>query len=376
MSYPTATQISLSAAENKAASPHVVVVGGGIVGVSIAWHLAHDTNVTIVAEDIGGTATPNSFAWINAAYGNPDFYYEFRHRSIQRWKQIGDELPGLPIHWSGSLNWNMSPEELEDYQKQHSSWGYDIVRVEQTEIREREPELELDSIPDWGLYVAEEGQIEAHIAARQMISDAEARGAELLKTTVTGFLKQDGRISGVITAAGEVQADHVVVAAGVGSVALLATENITLPVTGTAGLLINTKPTSKRLLNGIVNAEEIHLRQTLDGRILSGSEFSGGDPGDDPQATADALFAKLQSTLTGGDELEFNYYTVGYRPTPDDGLPILGPAGLDGLTVAVMHSGVSNAAIVGELLSKLILTGESDTALADFLLSRFNERTR
>lgn len=51
-------------------SPNIAVVGGGIVGASIAWHLSHEANVTIVAEDIGGTATPNSFAWLNAAAGN------------------------------------------------------------------------------------------------------------------------------------------------------------------------------------------------------------------------------------------------------------------------------------------------------------------
>lgn len=47
-----------------ATSPHVVVVGGGIIGSSIGWHLSHNASVTFVAEDIGGTATPNSFAWL------------------------------------------------------------------------------------------------------------------------------------------------------------------------------------------------------------------------------------------------------------------------------------------------------------------------
>lgn len=354
-------------------SPNIAVVGGGIVGASIAWHLSHEANVTIVAEDIGGTATPNSFAWLNAAAGNPKFYYDFRHRSMERWREMAAELPDLPIHWGGSVNWNMSPEELEAYLDEHSAWGYDIVRVNKTEIQDREPTLQDGTLPEWGLYVAEEGAVEAHVAARQLIADADARGATLLNDKVTGFLKQDGRISGVVTAAGvEVQADHVVLAAGVGSVPLLAAENVTLPVTGVAGLLVNSRPTEAKLLNGIVNAEQLHLRQTLDGRIRSGSEFSGGDPGDDPQKTAEELFTKVQNALVGGDELVFDYYTVGYRPTPEDGLPILGPTGLDGLTVAVMHSGVTNAAIVGQLLSQEILTGVSDPALSNFALDRFS----
>lgn len=294
---------------------------------------------------------------------------------MERWREMATELPDLPIHWGGSLNWNMSPDELEAYLDEHSAWGYDIVRVNRTEIQQREPALQDGVLPEWGLYVAEEGAVEAHIAARQLIADAEARGATLLSDKVTGFLKDDnGRVSGVVTAAGvEARADHVVLAAGVGSVPLLAAEGVTLPVTGVAGLLVNSRPTEARLLGGIVNAEQLHMRQTLDGRIRSGSEFSGGDPGEDPQKTAEELFGRVQQALAGGDELVLDYHTVGYRPTPEDGLPILGPTRLDGLTVAVMHSGVTNAAIVGQLLSQQILTGVSDPALSNFELGRFNQ---
>lgn len=374
----TPSQSILTSSEKMSlqASQHVVVIGGGIVGASIAWHLAPEANVTIIAQDIGGTATPNSFAWINAAYGNPKFYYDLRHQSMQRWREIQDELPGLPIHWGGSVNWNMSPEELEEYQKDHSAWGYDIIRVNQTEIAQREPQLEESNLPEWGLYVSEEGAIEAHLAARQLIDDAKAKGAKLLQTNVTGFLKQQNRVRGVVLSSSEeVEADHVVLAAGLGSVPLLEAENILLPVEGVEGLLVNSQPVKENLLKGVVNAEQLHLRQTLDGRIRSGSEYSGGDPGDDPQKTADEIFARVQQTLKGGEELKYDYFTVGIRPTPEDGLPILGPTGLDGLSIAVMHSGVTNAAIVGDLLSKQILTGETDPALADFELARFGTKS-
>ncbi|TIQ62348.1 MAG: FAD-binding oxidoreductase, partial [Mesorhizobium sp.] len=51
------------------AGKHVIVVGAGIIGASIAWHLAKaGAKVTIVADSgAGGVATPNSFAWINAS---------------------------------------------------------------------------------------------------------------------------------------------------------------------------------------------------------------------------------------------------------------------------------------------------------------------
>lgn len=89
--------------------PHIVVVGAGIVGASIAWHLAMDPSgpdVTIVAEDVGGTATPCSFSWLNASWHNPRFYYDFRRRSIAGWRRLEKEVPGLKdlVRWSGSLS--------------------------------------------------------------------------------------------------------------------------------------------------------------------------------------------------------------------------------------------------------------------------------
>ena len=113
------------------------------------------------------------------------------------------------------------------------------------------------------------------------------------------------------------------------------------------------------------------MRQTKDGVIRAGCENPGDDPGDNPEKTAQEVFKILQDTLADGDKLEFDYFTVGKKPTPEDGLPIIGATGLDHVSVAVMHSGVTNAAIVGELVSKQILSGETDTALEQFRLDRF-----
>ena len=76
--------------------------------------------------------------------------------------------------------------------------------------------------------------------------------------------------------------------------------------------------------------------------------------------------------LRGGDRLERDFYTVGYRPTPKDGFPIIG--GVDaapGLYLAVLHSGVTLAPLVGSLAAAETVSGDPDSQPAPFRLSRF-----
>ena len=129
---------------------HVIVVGAGIIGASIAWHLVRrGASVTIVAARAGGEATPNSFAWINASWGNPEPYFRFRIHSMKEWRRLAEAVDGIPLKWCGGLCWDLPPKELEAYATEHAGWGYGIRKVDRDKAgrlgkdRDREPQCDV-----------------------------------------------------------------------------------------------------------------------------------------------------------------------------------------------------------------------------------------
>jgi glycine/D-amino acid oxidase-like deaminating enzyme len=354
-----------------AAAKQIIVVGAGIIGASIAWHLTRaGAQVTIVeVGGLGGVATPASFAWINASCGNPEPYYRLRTRSMAEWKRLAAECPGIPLGWVGGLIWDMPRVALEAYAEEHGSWGYGIRRVDRDEAARIEPNLAQP--PDFALHVAEEGAVEPATAANALIADALRLGARLLGgTEVAGLIMESGSVRGVQAASNVHRADEVVLAAGVATPRLAATAAISIPLDTPPGLLVHSRPAEK-LLNGLVLAGR-HMRQTADGRIVCGADFGGGDPGADPAGTARGLFAQMQAMILGGELLEFDRYTVGYRPMPVDGFPIVGRSdSIDGLYLAVMHSGITLAPAVGLFAAQELLGGRRDPLLAPYGPSRF-----
>ncbi len=350
----------------------IIVIGAGIIGASLTWHLAKaGARVTLVeAGEVGGVATPNTFAWINASWGNPRDYFRLRTRSMHEWTRLAKAVPGLPLAWTGGLLWDLPRTDLETYVATYASWGYGIRKVQAEEIRHIEPNLA--EVPELAVYVAGEGAVEPVAAVRALVADAERLGAAVRTgVNATRLVQAAGRIVGIETMAGPLAADEVVIAAGAATPVIAATAGVEVPLETPPGLIVHSKPHGK-LLAGLVMAERLHMRQTMEGRVIAGSDFGGADPGADPQGTARALFAAMQAMLKGGETLEFDSFTVGYRPTPADGYPIVGPApGHPGLYLAVMHSGMTLAPAVGLFAAKEIIDGADEALLAPYRLARF-----
>lgn len=94
---------------------HVVVAGAGIIGASIAYHLAkRGARLTLLERErpAAGT-TRNSFAWLNASSKSPRGYYELNLAGMLGGRRLAIEIgPSLPVQWGGGLQWCKPQEQL------------------------------------------------------------------------------------------------------------------------------------------------------------------------------------------------------------------------------------------------------------------------
>ncbi len=345
----------------------VIVIGSGIIGASIAWHLARGgAEVTVIeAGAPGGIATRASWAWINASWGNPEPYFRLRIRSIAHWHKLQSEIPALAINWCGGLIWDLPPAELDAYAAERADWGQPLRKVGRGEIHVIEPNLR--EVPEHAYFAPGEGMLEPLASTEVLLAAARALGAEVLAETPVKWLAEEhGRIVGVMTDEGVIHADEVAVAAGAGSAKLLDSIGLAFNMTAPAGLLSHSKPVRK-LLNGLVMTPGLHIRQTAEGRIVAGTDFAGADPEGNAEGLAQDLQAKVEAMVDGAEGLGLDFFTIGYRPTPADGLSAIGrPEGKSGLYLVVTHSGVTLAAALGLFAAQELLTGTRDPLLATF----------
>ena len=117
---------------------------------------------------------------------------------------------------------------------------------------------------------------------------------------------------------------------------------------------------------------EMHLRQLPDGTLQMGQGTQESLDRDDSQAHADDLLSRATHYFPALRSATAIPQPVGYRPMPADGLPVLGFAAVTpNLYVAMMHSGVTLAPLVGELAALEIADGVAVDLLAPYRPERF-----
>ena len=373
---------------NKHSERHVVVIGGGIVGASIAWRIAaRGQRVTLIDKaEPGSGASSHSFAWINAGAKEPIGYHNLNRRSLEMWPRFAAGLgEDVGLRWGGKVSWETDPvaaEQLAARVNQLQSWGYPSRQVSPQELAELEPALEIGPVTA-AEYSENEGQVEP-----QMVVDAcirrmsELESLILTGAEVVGFDRDaDGGIRAVQTDSGDFEADTVVLAAGTDTTALAAMSGVYIPQAESPGVVIRTTPLPPLLHNVPVvyapplgdGRREIHLRQCADGRFMIGEGDQESLAEDDTQSHADDLISRAAQYLPGLAEAKAIPVPVGWRPMPLDGYPTLGyTTETPNLYIALTHSGVTLAPVISQLAALEICEDvRADAVLAPYRPERF-----
>jgi glycine/D-amino acid oxidase-like deaminating enzyme len=179
---------------------------------------------------------------------------------------------------------------------------------------------------------------------------------------------------------GDIPCDAVVLAAGIDTTALAAMVGVHIPQQESPGVVIRTAPQPRVLHHVSVlhtppiasNRPEIHLRQGTDGTIMIGQGTQESLNRDDSQTHADELLTRAAHYLPALRGVAAQPVPVGYRPMPLDGLPVLGfAAAVPNLYIALMHSGVTLAPLVGALVPLEIVDGARVDLFASYRPERF-----
>ena len=365
----------------------VVIVGAGVIGAVIAYHLSQrdEVAVTLLERDIPGTgASGHSFAWANAFGKEPRDYHTLNRRSLDMWYRLAHQLDtDIGIHYGGEMRWENDPQrvtQLRQRVQQIQAWGYPCRLITRAEMLALEPHLHPGIVS-----AASFSEADIHIETDRFIDvclqRASERGAVVHpQTCVTGFVIRNGSVAALKTSDSEFPCDAVVLASGVQTTELASLAKMYIPQQRSPGIVIKTTPCAEVLHNVAVihapprdeNHQYLHLRQLSDGSLRIGQGTQEGINRDDSQQHADALLARAKAYLPAIADAEAIPTPVGYRPMPLDGFPVLGfTKAVQNLYIALMHSGVTLAPLVGEMAALEIADGARVDWFAPYRPERF-----
>jgi len=352
----------------------IVIIGAGIIGAAIGYHLSRDgADVTVIEKSAPASgATSKSFAWINAHFTETPEFFALRMASIAAWQTLEKEIDhaDFKVRWGGSLSWGDSNEDHKGQIQAPGNPDYRVETINPAEFSTLEPAVRP---PDGDcLHALDEGAIDPVAATRVLLQAAARHGAKMIYGCgIDRLLMQNNRITGVATPYGEIATDEIVVAAGVWSQNLLADAGVGLPMDNSYSIIVRSTP-AEPLISRVMLSPDVHFRQDIDGSVIFAESFVGGEIGGDPSKSATKILKLLRHRVPGLRRIEIENIFVGNRPIPADGFPVIGRAsGTQGLYLASMHSGITLAPIVGRLASEEILANRQSDLLAPYRLSRF-----
>lgn len=363
---------------------NVVVVGGGVIGSSIAYHLQKaGAAVTLVERgEIGGEASSAAAGMLIAPVedaGNHAFD-DLRRASLDMYPVLLDEvqrLSGVDIEYKVPGMLRTARTETMARQLKRLAQKHNLEWVEGSALRALEPALGRHVLG--AAFAEKDADLNPGLLTQALATSAEKLGAKVRKQTmVTRFLPRGKLIEGVNTNLGDVlAADAVVLTAGPWTASLSMRLGARLATPPLRGQMLAYKSSA---ISHAVWGEDGYLIPKPRGQIFAGATIE--DVGFRKTTTVRALagLQRMAATLVPalGDATVVSAW-AGLRPGSPDGLPVIGRLpGKDNVYVATGHfrNGVLLAPITGRFVADLVLSGRADKRLKPFSPERFTTELR
>ncbi|MGO4690095.1 NAD(P)/FAD-dependent oxidoreductase [Glaciibacter sp. 2TAF33] len=366
----------------------VAVIGGGILGVSTAVHLARaGAAVTLVTDSVvASQASGRSLSWLNSAGIRSAEYHQLRVLGIDRYRTLAARSPETApfLRFDGGLTWNApgSVDGLKENFDHERSIGYDSLWLAADEVKTVTPGVNPAAVsPEGAIFNPGEGWVDLPSLIEFLLEEFTRLGGRLLADAGrASVVVSDGRVSGVATANGSViEADAVLLATGADVPTTVAELGVHIGDQTPIALLVRTKPVDLPL-RAVLNTPRVAVRPTPTGALVLDSAWSEEEVVvredgsiEIHDSTIQGLLDEASAVLDGNPTLELDSYGAGPKPIPGDGEPVFGQLDeCDGYYVAFSHSGATLGLIAGELLAGEILTGDESPLLERFRPSRFH----
>jgi len=229
-------------------SASVVVIGGGVMGLSAAYHLARagvPDVVVLERHTLGSGSTCKAAGGVRAQFSDP-LNIELGQRSLRAYERFGDELgQEIDLQKSGYLFLLDDPDHVAAFEANvalQNSMGVPSRMISAAEAKRLSPMVEVDGVLS-AAWSPEDGHCTPESVVLGYAGGARRAGARIVThCAVTGVEVIDGQVRGVVTDAGRIATDTVVCAAGAWSRGVGELVGVDLPVVPLRRQVLTTEP--------------------------------------------------------------------------------------------------------------------------------------
>ncbi|MGY2083573.1 glycine oxidase ThiO [Blastococcus sp. SYSU DS0539] len=364
----------------------VVVAGGGLIGLAVAWRAARRGLSVTVVDDAPGAGASAAAAGMLAPVAEAGYREEGLLRlglaSLASWPAFAAELEAasgvaVGLRTAGTLVLGFDEDdvrELDSLLSFQRELGLAAERLPPRETRRREPAL--TPRVRGGLLVEGDHSVDGRAVHAALLVAAGATGVELVRERVAEVVVEDDRAVGVrLVSGGLVPARTTVLALGAHSGALAGVPPLPVrPVKGQILRLAGADGLLQGTVRALVRGRHVYLVPYGDGGLIVGATVE--DRGFDARVTAGGVHDLLHDAIEvvpEVEELELAETLARWRPGTPDNAPLLGPSSLPGLVLATGHhrNGVLLTPVTAEATGELLSTGALPQVAAPFTADRF-----